>query len=327
MATPITTPALTTKALDGSGVFDELMAAVNVHLQNEYNAQRIRGTEYADVYLGALQSVLGQSMQFLLEREKSEKETALLEQQALLVTAQTTNAGKEGALIDANAAKVAQDTLLATAQTAQANQETTNLTAQKLLIDAQAAHTAQETVNLVSQELLIDAQKLKTDQETTNLVSQELLIDAQTAGQVQETLKTTEEVALVTQNKANAVIQGTVLTAQECKLRAEFDLLMAQVLKVGAEQGLLDQKKVTETAQTSGTGIGTGSVIAKQIALYTAQTDGFARDAEQKAAKIMADTWNVRRTTDEATEANVDNKLDDANIGAVIAKLKSGINA
>lgn len=285
MADPINITDLTTKQIDGTGVFDELMAAVNVHLQAEYAAQRIRGTEYADVYLGALQTVLGQSIQFLLSKEKAEADTALVEAQTLLVAEQTTNATKEGALIDANASKVAVEETLVTAEVA------------------------------------------KTGQETTNLISAELLIDAQTANQAQETLKAVEETALVTQNTANAVIQGTVLTAQECKLRAEFDLLTAQVLKVGSEKSLLDQKQVTESAQTSATGIDAGSVVGKQIALYTAQADGFARDAEQKAAKIMADTWNVRRTTDEGVSANSTNKLDDVSVGAVVAQLMTGINA
>jgi hypothetical protein len=63
------------------------------------------------------------------------------------------------------------------------------------------------------------------------------------------------------------------------------------------------------------------------MGLYKAQADGFVRDAEQKAAKIMADTWNVRRTTDEAVVADGTNKLSDANIGKAIGKLLTGINA
>lgn len=213
MATAITTADLTTKSLTGTGVFDELMASVNVHLQNEYSAQRIRGPEYATVYLGAMQTVMQQSIAFLLAKEKAEKDTALVE----------------------------------------------------------------------------------------------------------------EETLFVTQQKANAVINGTVLTAQKCKLDAEFDLIQDQELKVVAETALLTQKKVTEQAQTSSTAIDTASVIGKQISLYAAQTDGFARDAEQKAAKIMVDTWNVRRTTDETTDADSTNKLDNTNIGQVITKLKAGI--
>ena len=139
-------------------------------------------------------------------------------------------------------------------------------------------------------------------------------------------LKADQETLYVTQQKANAVIQGTVLTAQKCKLDAEFTLLGEQKLKVIQETALFLKKTATELAQTTGTGIEASSVIGKQIALYTAQTTGFARDAEQKAAKIMVDSWNVRRTTDsDATQANTSNKLDNANIGEVVGKLKTGI--
>ena len=68
-------------------------------------------------------------------------------------------------------------------------------------------------------------------------------------------------------------------------------------------------------------------MIGKQKALYGAQTDGVKRDAEQKAAKLLADTWSVRRTTDEATVADATNKLNDATVGRAIEKLLSGIGA
>jgi hypothetical protein len=118
-----------------------------------------------------------------------------------------------------------------------------------------------------------------------------------------------------------------VLTAQKCKLEAEYDVLLEQKLKTIAETALLNQKKVTEQAQTSGTGVDADSVIGKQKGLYTAQTDGFARDAEQKAAKVMGDTWNVRRTTDEGTVADGINMLSDVNVGRAITKLLDGVNA
>ena len=125
--------------------------------------------------------------------------------------------------------------------------------------------------------------------------------------------------------KADAEI--LVLTAQKCKLEAEFDVLLEQKLKTIAETALLNQKKVTEAAQTSGTGVDVDSVIGKQKTLYTAQADGFARDAEQKAAKLMVDSWNVRRTTDEATVADGVNLLADVNVGRAVTTLLAGVNA
>jgi hypothetical protein len=257
MAEPITTDDLTTGTLDGTGVFDELMGSVNVHLQKEYNTQRIRGPEYSQVYLGGLQAVLQQSIAFLLAREKAEKDTALVEAQTTLVLVQVDNGEKEG--------------------------------------------------------LILDQTLIKTEQEIANLVTQQELMDGEIAKLAQETL--------------NLVIQGNVLLAQECKLKAEYDLIQAQTLKVNAETALLAQKTTTEKAQTTGLVIDPSSVVGKQNALYEAQTAGFQRDAEQKASKIMADTWNVRRTTDEGTPVNSTNRLDDISLGNVIQKLMQGVDA
>jgi hypothetical protein len=68
-------------------------------------------------------------------------------------------------------------------------------------------------------------------------------------------------------------------------------------------------------------------VLGKQKLLYAAQTNGFTRDAEQKAAKILVDSWNVRRTTDDATVADSNNMLNDVTIGRFVNKLAAGVGA
>jgi len=98
------------------------------------------------------------------------------------------------------------------------------------------------------------------------------------------------------------------------------------VLKIIAETAVLTQKKVTESAQTNSVGVDVDSVVGRQKALYQAQSDGYLRDAEQKTAKILVDTWNVRRTTDGGTIADSTNRLDDSTIGQAINQLLIGIN-
>jgi hypothetical protein len=41
----------------------------------------------------------------------------------------------------------------------------------------------------------------------------------------------------------------------------------------------------------------------------------------------MVDTWNVRRTTDEDTEPNPTNSINDAAVGRAVNKLLAGVNA
>lgn len=213
---------LTQASLDGTGVFDVLMRANKAHLESEFAKGRIKGPEYATVYLGSLESVMTTALQFLLQKD-------------------------------------------------------------------QASLQAQ----------LISKQIEKLD----------------------------KEIDLVVQQTANAAIEAEVLHAQKCKLQAEFDVLLQSKLKTAAEVTLLAQKTQTEKAQTVGVGVDADSVIGRQKALYQAQTDGFQRDAEQKAAKLMVDSWNVRRTTDEGTVADGTNMLYDPAVGRAVNKLLQGVGA
>lgn len=248
---------LTEASLQGAGVFDVLMRATKAHLDEEYSKNRIKGPEYAQVYLGSLTQILQTATQFLLEQRKSDLEARLLE-----------------------------------AQIAQAE-------AQVLLVNAQTELAIQEKKNAENQWLLLAEQKAKMIAETK----------------------------LIDQQADNAVIEGEVLTQQVCKLKAEFDLLSEQKLKAVAETGLLNQKNMTEKAQTVSMGVDDDSVIGRQKLLYQAQTNGFQRDAEQKAAKLLVDSWNVRRTTDEGTVADGTNMLNDVAIGRAVKKLLAGVDA
>lgn len=221
--TPITTAQLTDATLAGSGVFDTLMRANKAHLEAEFKAGRIKGADYASVYLSSLQSVLAASVQFLLGRD------------------------------------------------------TATLAAEKTKAEI----------------ALVEAQK--------SLVDQQLL---------------------------NAVTENTVLVAQECKLRAEYDATMEQKARTAAETSLINQKLLTERAQTQAVGVDQDSVVGRQKNLYKAQADGFSRDAEQKAADLLIRTWATRRTTDEdGTVADDTNMLNDATIGRAVNKMLVGINA
>lgn len=90
LATPI--KSLTTVELNGSGVFDKLMQAVKLHLQEEFDAQRITGNEYSTVYLGAMSAVLQTSTQFLLNEQQVHQINAqigLIRQQTVTELANT----------------------------------------------------------------------------------------------------------------------------------------------------------------------------------------------------------------------------------------------
>jgi len=59
----------------GEGVFDDMMEAVNKHIDAQYQLGRITGADYSQVYLGALQSAMSESMKFVLQHKIAEEQT------------------------------------------------------------------------------------------------------------------------------------------------------------------------------------------------------------------------------------------------------------
>lgn len=239
---PLVITDLTLKTLDGTGVLDQMLATMRVHLGEQFDKERIQGTEYAEVYLGAFQSTLAAAIQFLLARRKLGLDLKLQEAQISLTTAQEDQIRAE---------------------------------MQKIPYEIQALQKQLE---------LADKQIAQADKQL------EL-----TEAQIQVQLK-------------------------------QLDLMAEQLEQAKAQTAYYEQRTITEKAQTSAGVAATGSVIGTQIALMNKQADGYDRNAEQQAAQILANTWNVRRQTDEDTSANTTNKLDDASVGAVISKLAAGIN-
>lgn len=75
---------ITTGTVEGTGVFDKLMKAVKEHIKEEYENGRIKGPDYAQVYLGALQGVLGQSVEYVLREKLTEAQADGLKKEAEL---------------------------------------------------------------------------------------------------------------------------------------------------------------------------------------------------------------------------------------------------
>ena len=268
--TTITLADLTEAKVDGAGAFDTLMRSMVSHLELEFNKGRLRGADYANVYLTALTPVLQNAVVFLLQKDEAANKALLVEAQVRLTEVQ----------IRLAEAELEREIL---------NKEL--IAAQVDKTKADTAISVQQVINLKSEDIVLTKQAVKLDAETLN-TSQQLLN----------------------------------LKAEECVLKSQYDINLSQNLQVVAQTSLVNQKVATEKAQTSGIGVEPTSVIGKQIALYTAQADGFVRDAEQKAAKILIDTWNVRRTTDVGTVADATNKLNDVNIGRAVEALLGGVN-
>ena len=61
----------------GTGVFDIIMNAANENIKIQNQTSRITGAEYAEVYLGTMQSAISEAMKFLLNKDQIIKDLEL----------------------------------------------------------------------------------------------------------------------------------------------------------------------------------------------------------------------------------------------------------
>ena len=59
---------------EGTGVFDIIMKAANENIKIQNQTSRITGAEYAEVYLGTMQTAISEAMKFLLNKDQSTKD-------------------------------------------------------------------------------------------------------------------------------------------------------------------------------------------------------------------------------------------------------------
>lgn len=154
-----------------------------------------------------------------------------------------------------------------------------------------------------------------------------------TLGQAIQFLLTKDQAALQAATLAaqyeKIALEKDILELQLAQLEQQTLLIQSQILTDAAQRALINQKIVTEVAQTqdtptSNTSTGYSGVVGKQNALYAAQTTGFTRDAEQKAAKLALDILATQLSTDDSmTVANTN--MHPAAIGALVQKLATGI--
>lgn len=92
---PISVEQLTTKVVGGTGVFDALMASINVHMAGQYEKGRITGGDYAKAYQGAILGAMQFGVQFLLGKDQAYLSNLLTQAQVQLAQAQKVKAAAE----------------------------------------------------------------------------------------------------------------------------------------------------------------------------------------------------------------------------------------
>lgn len=356
---PLNVSELTTAEIAGTGVFDVLMQSVKKHIQEEHAKSRITGKEYATVYLEALQSTMAQSIEYLLRAKTLGFELDNLGKQGVLLDHQAEIAIKDAQLKFAQIAQTQAQTELTEQQVKSAEAEAHKIPVEISLLRSNLELASVEKDLRIAQVGLAETEKdiavynlaNKTPVEVELLQAQTDNAQSQIALTEAQVIKITEENKVIPYNIeriqaeiANMTRQSDILEKElEIKIsslalqdkqilladaelevrRLELDVKRAEVKAAQAQAQLYAAKVLTENAQTMDAAH-PNSVLGSNIAVLRAQAAGYARDAEQKAAKILVDAWNVQRNTDEAISANATNLLYDTSIGKAVSAMLRG---
>ena len=256
------------------------------------------------------------------QKAQVQAETSHIGKQELNTIQQTINLTSQKSQVEAQTAQITYTTAnLLPSQLAQTTAQTSLLT-----YDLSTVKPA-EVVNLTKQGILLDGQKTVADK-------QALSIEAETAQVVYKTTYVVPEEVKIhqfTQDRilaeVNKLSNETVVSIKQGRLvDAQVALTTAQVDSATAQTALYTQKTVTEQAQATNAPAAT-SVMGVQNALMEQQKNQIIRDAEQKTAKIMLDSWQTIFTTDQSIPPTGDISLLLTHVNAAKLKMLQGVGA
>ena len=219
---PIEIDSVTTGLLPGTGAFDEFMSAHQVRLEREFNQNRIKSSDYAKVYLGAMESSMQQAIGFVLGRQEATAKAHLTYKQGQLIEVEIFNAIKQGQLIDKQILKMDAEIELLQKQSIKMDSEILVMEQEVLLKEQQVKNLAAELPKILAETRLIEERVKLTTQEVLNMI--------------QTVEKSKAEVQLITQQIANAKVDNKIKERQ--------------LLMMDHEEYLIIQKGVTEAGNS-----------------------------------------------------------------------------
>ncbi len=328
----VTLEELTEKDLAGDGVFDTLMASVDLHIQREFKGNRITGDQYAEVYTQVMTAVLGQSVSFLLQKDQAKWSAIKAQMDARIAEIAATEA-----LINLERTKVETQKAIFDMQNSGAEYALTKMKLANADIEY-CLTEAQRDSEVYKRNWLLPAELSLQEYQRNNMMPIEYAAKQVTADRLlpaQASIAEFENRVLqpIQEGTANFNLQQTLVTQQAA---ADYQLNNLLPVQLGKEQhllnfqlpaqtNLLNEQKETARANTLDvrsdalTPI-TGSV-GKQKDLYTQQIDSFVKDSQYKTGKMYLDGWITQKTLDENLAAPVE--LGVTSVSAVLASLRS----
>lgn len=259
--TQLTLDELTTGAIDGTGVFDVVMRAVSAHLQEQAQKNRITGADYARTYLGALESTLAQSVNFLLGRDRATWEAISLRQNALAAAVSVARAKAD--LVTAKYTAIAQ-----------------KLTAARVQVEAYTARAEYATSKLG---LSVSYQGILQSEAQTGLINENY--DTARAD-TKDTLRdnVTPIGGMKSIQKQTAQKQMELVTAQSLLTNEQYEAARAQTKNTLSDgtaiAGLVAVEKQTAEAQRQ--------LVTEQVDTARAQTKSTTLQGQQIVGLVGA---------------------------------------
>lgn len=266
-----------TKVADGNGVYDLLSLAVVRQIEDQYQAGRLSGTDFASVFLGSIQSVLAESVRFVLSEKSSSEQAALLAEQ---VKSEIKNNEPDG-VIDKQKLKIIEDI----------DSSQKENTRRNLLNAVEIAHREKETILVTAQEYELG---LNGVAERNLSVAKKSSIES---GALDSTNKTNADISLIGIQKTKVAAEKTLVDSQNAEIGpnglSQREVNTSNVAKLASEKILLDSRNAGTLAET----IRSDAESDERVLLMRAQTIGFKTDAKQKLMRQLYEGYAVNVTT------------------------------
>lgn len=294
--TPLTEASLTSRVVNGTGLFDGLMQSVAAHLKSEYEKNRLSGAEYTKAWIAAMEAAMANSVQYLLQKDQAYLQALQVQAQVDKLHYELTNIlpqeviklQKEIQQVELENDKLAYEVdFLMPKELDKANKAIETMTAEISSTTAKTNQTLYQTANLLplqKTELEKDV-AIKTYTLATQMPAQVAGIEADTLGK--------------TYNN-NYILPATLASINE-----------------------QTEGHRAKTLSTRRDGTPVAGAIGMQIALQAEQITSYKRDAETKFAKMLVDTWTVQKSIDEGL--NAPTQLQDPALNTVMSKLRTNM--
>jgi len=347
VGTQLSEADLTQRLVNGTGMFDGLMEALNGHLRVEYEKGRITGQEYATAYVSMTQTALGSAVQYLLQKDNAYWQAQLIQMQTRTAEVALVTARIQAEIAKAEFVKSQLETKTVATNYALSKMQLATEDAKYCGIEAQNAQiTYQNDFLLPAQFAQTTKQNEKLDFEVAFLLPKELL-------------KADKGIELITSQISTATAQrdqilyqtASILPAQKLGYEAdtavkdyqiEFlmpaqtaghtldnlaktytnDLLLPEQLVSLKEQNEGHRAKTMDTRMDGITPI--AGALGMQKDLHAQQIISYKRDAETKVGKMLLDTWITQMSINEDTLPPT--SLSNDRINTVVEKLYTNLD-